>query len=256
MLYVAPDWGAEAPESGSGSEFSFEVIKDGVVLSDRFIFAGASRCGEHFFLGRQEDCVDFVMAHPSISRVHAAIHYRTRDGALMLVDLGSAQGTLVNKKACTPGTYERLYVGDVIKFGASSRIYCVHGPATHTLEEYDSENLRAYRSLIKTEAAKRADNNSISWGMHDNVTGDDDDDGDDDDEEFLSTVRYLKSTEDDQCIDETLSNADPTNWRLKKRSGHGSQISERKKSRSNEISIPLDSIDDQKLSKIEKGNCT
>ena len=173
MMYVAPEWGAAGPIKGSGSEFSFEVIKGGVVLPGRFIFSGRGRNGDHFTLGRQEEVVDFVMSHPSISRVHAALHYRAKDGALMLLDLGSAQGSVVNKKPCVPGTYERLYVGDVIKFGASSRIYCVDGPSAHTLEEYDSENLRAYRSRIaelNMEASKRADgSNSISWGIQDNT---------------------------------------------------------------------------------------
>ena len=177
-MYVAPEWGAAGPIKGSGSEFSFEVIKDGVVLPERFIFSGRGRNGDHFTLGRQEEVVDFVMSHPSISRVHAALHYRAKDGALMLLDLGSAQGSVVNKKPCVPGTYERLYVGDVIKFGASSRIYCVDGPSAHTLEEYDSENLRAYRSRIaelNMEASKRADdNNSISWGIQENTIQDDD----------------------------------------------------------------------------------
>lgn len=168
-MYTPPSWAAGAPETGSDAVFSLEVIKNGVVLPDRIeLSASANRVGGYFLLGRQDDAVDFILAHPSISRVHAVLQYRN-DGAILLLDLKSAQGSFVNKKPCQEGVYERLYVGDVVKFGASSRLYVIHGPDSHCLSEYDSENLRAYRKRLvekNEETAKRIEeSNVISWGM-------------------------------------------------------------------------------------------
>jgi len=138
-----------------------------------------------FLFGRQDDAVDFVLAHPSISRVHAVAQYRN-DGALLLLDMKSAQGTFVNRKRLEEGIYERLYVGDVIKFGASTRHYIVNGPDEHTLAEYDSENLRAYRQRLAEQnqnAARLKAQDDMSWGMGVGEvmgTGDGNDDEDDD----------------------------------------------------------------------------
>jgi hypothetical protein len=41
--------------------------------------------------------------------------------------------------------YQRLNIGDVLKFGESTRLYIVAGPAEELPEEYDSENLRRLR---------------------------------------------------------------------------------------------------------------
>lgn len=161
-LYTEPSWAAPPGQATTG--FQLEVIKEGVSqevldLSSRSSF---------FFFGRQDDAVDFVLAHPSISRVHAVAQYRN-DGALLLLDLQSAQGTYVNKKRLEEGIYERLYVGDVIRFGASTRHYIVNGPDEHALAEYDSENLRAYRQRLaeqNQDAARRIKaQDEVSWGM-------------------------------------------------------------------------------------------
>lgn len=169
--YVAPPWACPAP--ADGQHYELEVVKEGVVLErDRVVLVAQSHrvtnaSQGYFLLGRQDDVVDFVLAHASISRVHAVLQYR-QDGALLLLDLGSAQGTFINKKACSrEGVYERLYVGDMIKFGASTRQYVVQGPSQQSLEEYDSENLRAYRARLADTAARAQDRLEISWGMHD-----------------------------------------------------------------------------------------
>jgi hypothetical protein len=41
--------------------------------------------------------------------------------------------------------YQKLNIGDVLKFGESTRLYIVAGPAEELPEEYDSENLRRLR---------------------------------------------------------------------------------------------------------------
>ena len=76
--------------------------------------------------GREEGAVDVLMNHPSISRLHAVVQFSDA-GEVFLYDT-SVHGTKVNKKRIEPKQYERLRVGDVIKFGESTRIYVLHGP--------------------------------------------------------------------------------------------------------------------------------
>jgi pSer/pThr/pTyr-binding forkhead associated (FHA) protein len=83
-----------------------------------------------------------VLAHESCSRRHARIAFDT-DGCPWLRDLESTHGTMVNKRrlpAQAIGKLEsnsttlgsrgvRLFPGDVLQFGASSRFYLLEGPS-------------------------------------------------------------------------------------------------------------------------------
>lgn len=86
--------------------------------------------------------VDVELAHESCSRRHARIAFDSR-GIPWLRDLESTHGTTVNKKhlpAAAIGKTESastklgsrgvvLFPGDVLQFGASTRLFCVEGPA-------------------------------------------------------------------------------------------------------------------------------
>lgn len=56
------------------------------------------RIGEKacYLLGRNEDVCDYGLQHPSISRQHAVIAHN-KEGEVVVMDLGSAQGTFVNQ---------------------------------------------------------------------------------------------------------------------------------------------------------------
>ena len=95
------------------------------------------------------DFTDYLLEHPSISRLHAAIQLRPEDQAIMLVDLGSAQGTFINKKKCDPKTYYRVLVGDIVTFGASTRKYIMNGPSEQQPEEYNSAGMVEYRAKLQ-----------------------------------------------------------------------------------------------------------
>lgn len=159
--YEKPEW-SSLPLS---TDYGLEVLKQGTIVEDISL-----RDREYFLLGRQLDRVHIPAEHPSISRIHAVFNFRN-DGALMLRDLGSAQGTLINKVACSRDTYYRLKVGDMIKFGASTRFYIVKGPNEDTPMEYDSENLRKLRREAeeREEATlkKKEEREFLgtSWGM-------------------------------------------------------------------------------------------
>ncbi len=65
-----------------------------------------------------------------------------------MVDLTSTHGTFVNKVLVPKGGEAGVRVGDILKFGESSRLYLLEGPAEEMPEEYDSENLRKLRKKL------------------------------------------------------------------------------------------------------------
>lgn len=77
--------------------------------------------------GRQKGSVDVLILHPSSSRVHCIIQHR-KSGEVYLFDMSSAHGTYLNKKRIPAREYIPVSVGDMIKFGASTRLYHLHGP--------------------------------------------------------------------------------------------------------------------------------
>ncbi|CAI5504788.1 unnamed protein product [Closterium sp. Naga37s-1] len=97
-----------------------------------YMFGRIDRCDlvlsakSAYMFGRIDRC-DFLLQHPSISRYHAVIQYGD-DSAAFLMDLHSTHKTFLNKQQVKPGTFVTLRVGDVIKFGMSSRLYLFQGP--------------------------------------------------------------------------------------------------------------------------------
>lgn len=158
--YHPPDWSAVPIEA-----FNLEVLKDGLIIDTIHLADKA-----YYTLGRQHDIVDIPMDHPSISRIHAVLNYRS-DGSLMLLDLNSAQGTYLNKSICEKNVYHRVYVGDIIKFGASTRKYIVNGPDEQRLPEYNSANLINLREKLQSRSQeikrKLERDNECSWGFSD-----------------------------------------------------------------------------------------
>ncbi|CAI7816970.1 unnamed protein product, partial [Closterium sp. NIES-54] len=114
--YSIPDWAA-VPKV----PFRLEVVKDGTVAEEMAVSAKSA-----YMFGRIDRC-DFMLQHPSISRYHAVIQYG-EDSAAFLMDLHSTHKTFLNKQQVKPGTFVPLRVGDVIRFGISSRLYLFQGP--------------------------------------------------------------------------------------------------------------------------------
>ena len=84
----------------------------------------------HYIIGRDAKYCDVVMRHPSISRRHAVLQWRSSDGACLLYDLASPRGTFVRTsqhplrpdtsqgswdpgKRVPPGTYVPLHIAGV-----------------------------------------------------------------------------------------------------------------------------------------------
>ena len=102
--------------------YSLEVLKNGCIISNIDLTSKPF----HVF-GRLPNC-DVSLEHPSVSRYHAVIQYKTSDTSnsekgFYLYDLGSTHGTFANKSRLESKRYYRLRVGYVLKFGGSSRLF-------------------------------------------------------------------------------------------------------------------------------------
>ncbi|KAM3209331.1 hypothetical protein ACQJBY_063797 [Aegilops geniculata] len=141
-----------------------------------------SKKGAYMF-GRIDLC-DFMLEHPTISRFHAVLQFRN-DGQVFLYDLGSTHGSSINKTQVKKKMYTPIHVGDVIRFGQSSRLYIFQGPSELMPPEKDMQKLRDAKirqnmvdreaSLLraKTQAALA---DGISWGMSEDAPEEDGED--------------------------------------------------------------------------------
>ncbi|KAK1297773.1 hypothetical protein QJS10_CPB15g01098 [Acorus calamus] len=160
--YNIPPW-SEPPQH----PFLLEVLKDGAIIEQFDL----SEKGAYMF-GRVDLC-DFVLEHPTISRFHAVLQFKNT-GEAFLYDLGSTHGTFINKNQVKKKFYSKLHVGDVVRFGHSSRLYIFQGPSELMPPEGDLKRLRnvkireemqdreASLSRARVEASLA---DGISWGM-------------------------------------------------------------------------------------------
>ncbi|CBN74145.1 conserved unknown protein [Ectocarpus siliculosus] len=206
--YKPPSWGLTEAPGASG--LSLTVLKGGVEVGSISLDNRT-----HVLLGRQQGVVDVLLEHPSISRKHAILQHG-QNGALFLFDNGSTHGCSVNKKKIPPKEFHRLHVGDVIKFGESTRLYALEGPEELRPAEYESDNLRNLRldagrkqlaaKLAKIKAGGAGEGGGkgggdsgeygISWGFdEDAVAEEEDEDGDgaERDEDEVELPDYLKT---------------------------------------------------------------
>ena len=129
LSYNEPVWSGRPPSSS----FLLSVIKNGVQVDS------VSLNSSYVLFGRLPQC-DVHLEHPSISRHHAILQYRptpsatpvdssslsadpTGDAGFYLYDLGSTHGSYLNKNKLQPRKYYRVRVGQVMKFGGSTRIF-------------------------------------------------------------------------------------------------------------------------------------
>lgn len=161
--YAVPEW-SHPP----GQPYILEVLKDGSIIEQLDV----SKKGAYMF-GRIDLC-DFVLEHPTISRFHAVLQFK-EDGEATIYDLGSTYGTSINKKEVRKKEYTKVNVGDVIRFGQSSRLYIFQGPSDLMPPEGDLEKIRSYKALREEMVDREASlarakiesslADGISWGM-------------------------------------------------------------------------------------------
>eukprot|EP00252_Welwitschia_mirabilis_P000617 TRINITY_DN1060_c0_g1_i1.p1 TRINITY_DN1060_c0_g1~~TRINITY_DN1060_c0_g1_i1.p1 ORF type:complete len:751 (+),score=218.77 TRINITY_DN1060_c0_g1_i1:121-2373(+) len=117
QIYQIPPW-SEPP----GQPYFLEVLKEGSIIDNLDV----SEKGAYMF-GRSDQC-DFVLEHPSVSRYHAVLQFKG-NGDVFIYDLGSTHGSFVNKTQIKPKVYKQLHVGDILRFGQSTRLYILQGPS-------------------------------------------------------------------------------------------------------------------------------
>lgn len=147
LPYKEPSWGGTPPD-----EYKIEVLKSGVIL-DTIDLSKQS----FYAVGRLPVC-DIPLAHPTISRYHAILQYRTKEDdkhgpGYYLYDLESTHGTFWNGCRVKPRTYVQLKCGHIIKFGCSQRRFIIHTPADQQEEEseYSVTELKVNKNYLSTE---------------------------------------------------------------------------------------------------------
>jgi len=131
MSYIKPTW-CSPPPSSSSSQWRLDEIKNGIIVDSHTISTAIVAFGRAAEL-EDADATNICTAHESCSRLHARIAFDS-NGVPWLRDLGSGNGTKVNKKSVpekSRGKVENLkgegsrgvivYPADQIQFGASVR---------------------------------------------------------------------------------------------------------------------------------------
>ncbi|KAF2602136.1 hypothetical protein F2Q70_00027305 [Brassica cretica] len=115
------------------------------------------------------------------------IQYK-RSGVAYLFDLGSTHGTLINKNKVDKRVYVDLHVGDVIRFGGSTRLYIFQGPSELMPPERDLQLMREAklrREMSEREASLRRARqqasmaDGVSWGMGEDAIEEEEEDVED-----------------------------------------------------------------------------
>ncbi|CAH1173882.1 unnamed protein product [Phaedon cochleariae] len=187
LPYKEPLW--SGLPSSLGNEYVFEVLKNGSIIETINLMSRA-----FWVFGRITSC-NICMQHPTISRFHAVLQYRSEPSetevpGFYLYDLGSTHGTFLNKNRLKPKVYARMQVGHMLKLGCSTRSYILNGPeydeeveSEFTISELkqkreDELNKRREEALrIKKEMEEkviREEERGVDWGMGEDADEDTD----------------------------------------------------------------------------------
>jgi len=130
LLYEPPFWSGKPK-----TQYRLELLKDGISKGD------IDFCNKGFYLFGRAPVCDVILDHPSVSRQHAVIQFR-RNGDAFLYDLASNHGTFLGKKRIKANSYIPIPKNNnLIKFGASSRLYILHtGYDTGENDDEDDED--------------------------------------------------------------------------------------------------------------------
>ena len=90
-------WWRSGTPSEANSNAVLQVVKDDESLGT--IALGLRTC---YSIGRNDELCDISLLHPSASRKHAIIAHHQEEKNLMLMDLGSVQGTFLNDTRIEP----------------------------------------------------------------------------------------------------------------------------------------------------------
>lgn len=196
--YVVPEWAARPKHA-----YALEVVKGGVQV-ERFDVSAK----DHFVVGRAEGC-DLVLLHPSISRRHAVIQHRAGrtitnndnahnddddvsndddddavdGGGVFVYDLGSTHGTFVGKRRVGARQYCELRVGDMVRFGASTRMFVLTAPDQESVRQEEERRLVRRKRAAEERRRYPEHHRQQQLAALRRAGGGGDGDGDDDDDD-------------------------------------------------------------------------
>ncbi|XP_049821412.1 kanadaptin isoform X2 [Aethina tumida] len=209
LPYKEPTWSGLPLDIST--DYKFEVLKNGSIIDTINLMKKP-----FWVFGRLPNC-DIPMQHPTISRYHAVLQYRStpseQEGVgFYIYDLNSTHGTFLNKNKLRPGIFVRIQVGHMLRLGCSARTYLLTGPDEDTEEESEltvtelkqkrAEELQK-RAEEEREAAlkaemeeelrkKKEEERGVDWGL-----------GEDADEESdLSENPYAQTNNEELYLDD------------------------------------------------------
>ncbi|KAF9359820.1 Kanadaptin [Mortierella sp. AD094] len=168
LKYQKPAWSGYPNQ-----QFYFEVIKNGIVVEK--IKAPEK---EFLVIGRLPMC-DLEMEHPSLSRYHAVVQFKS-NGECFIYDLNSSHGTKLNKNKIPPGMHVSLKPGDQLRFGESTRIYLFQ---TEEAVDQEEEERKMVAAMIERQNKSRAqqreqegedEEQEFNWGIPEDAVDEDD----------------------------------------------------------------------------------
>ncbi|KZC08662.1 PREDICTED: kanadaptin [Dufourea novaeangliae] len=169
--YTEPPWGGK-PEN----DYYMEILKSGVIIQTISL-----KEQSFYVIGRLPTC-HICLAHPTISRHHAILQYRSEQDninskGLYVYDLGSTHGTFWNGNRIKPNVYVRVQKGHMLRFGCSQRKFILQAPLDDEEEEsmYTVSELKEMRALElvkrhidrgnETDSTEDKESVGIDWGM-------------------------------------------------------------------------------------------
>ena len=158
------------------------LLHDGFVLNNKNV---AINVMNKVYFGKSNECADYVVAHPTISKLHCVLLLHVKDGHVnaYLMDLNSANGTIVNNEKILPfvpklitlNTMTVTSINDIsvdnslnkIQLGASERVY-------HVFIEHES-NLSAgnvkQSNVLSSVKTNSGGEHSINQGNNGDIYG-------------------------------------------------------------------------------------
>lgn len=112
-FFRCPEWADLPPVA-----FHLHCTRDGAALPSfnlhRYAF---------YLFGKNAAVCDYILQHPSISNVHAALVFHRQQECFVVVDLHSTNGVRVNRIRIPSQKPIPVNVGSIIQFGYSTRLY-------------------------------------------------------------------------------------------------------------------------------------
>ncbi|KAJ3086969.1 Kanadaptin [Quaeritorhiza haematococci] len=182
LNYEAPEW-----SSPPQAEYYFEILKNGSIIAKSGVIEK-----EFLVVGRLPMC-DIELEHASVSRYHAIIQFKD-DGTAYVYDLGSSHGTSLNKNPLPKRQYKKLRVGDMLRFGQSTRLFIFQGPE-------EPEQPEVVVKPIPSKPPTQIESSGVTWGFGEDATEDDTELPDDADEDTPDAPSNFSSLNPEETRD-------------------------------------------------------